>query len=334
MRPLSDRSSSLNRRDVLRASAGFALGSAWGWDGLAGVVDQNDSSPLRPSSQPKSVVGITQSSEVQGGGRIRMNVLKEMLEAVMRALARKKTISEAWLSFLKADDVIGLHVDTYGKKELETIGPFVRVLVQSLLSAGWKPEQIVLSDGLDDLVQEFHTKPYSLAWTDGLVDFGSGKDQLCTFVREVTAIVNIPVLKNDNLAGLSGCLKNLSYGMVRHPAQFKENGYAPYLADITLLPEIHDKLRLNVVNGLRVVYDGGPLVDSFKLDQAGLLVAGTDPLAVDRISLDLLNVIREKNTLPAIELQSILSLLDASQKGLGTIDLRRIERRTVTEADY
>ncbi len=156
---------------------------------------------------------------------------------------------------------------------------------------------------------------------------------MAAFLDQVTAIINVPLLKSDNITGLSGCLKNITYHVIKHPARFHANGCAPYLADILSLPQVSSKLRLNILNGRRIACHNGPLVDRKYIADSGLLLMGRDPIAVDAMALQTLNQARQKFNLPAIRLDAehLPALTDAADKGLGNVDARTIRRLVARE---
>ena len=191
----------------------------------------------------------------------------------------------------------------------------------------------MLIDGPPAVQRQFGTKHPQFGWTPQAVDFGSGQDRLAAFLDQVTAIINVPLLKSDNITGLSGCLKNITYHVIKHPARFHTNGCAPYLADILSLPQVSGKLRLNILNGLRIACHNGPLVDRNYIADSGLLLVGRDPIAVDTVALETLNQARQKFNLPAIRLDAehLPALTDAANKGLGNVDARTIRRLLARE---
>jgi hypothetical protein len=168
-------------------------------------------------------------------------------------------------------------------------------------------------------------------WNRKPTDFGSGSDQLAAILDQVTAVINVPFLKTHNIAGVTCCLKNLSHGLIKHPARFHGSHCSPFIADIVALPQIRKKLRLNLVNALRVVFEGGPQAqDQFTWD-AGMILAGRDPVATDTLGLHVLNSQRGILGLPLIKTESgrAVHLTAAASRGLGKGDPYRLEVRRI-----
>ena len=55
--------------------------------------------------------------------------------------------------------------------------------------------------------------------------------------------VNLPVLKDHNLAGLSGSMKNM-YGVIHNPNKYHLNNCNPYVAELNALAEIKNSLGI------------------------------------------------------------------------------------------
>ncbi len=324
----------ISRRRFLRRSGGLVatagicrVSTLW-----AQAQPAADPSPAGPAGRrsKKSVVVRTQSDLVANASEIRTDVMVEMFDSALMRLANTDTVAAAWGHYLRGDDVVALKFNPHGERDFGTARPFARMIVESLLGSGWSAKQIVLVDAPRDIERQFGTRSQQIGWSAAATDFGGEPDRLAAFLEQVTAIVNIPYLKNDNILGLSGCLKNITYRLVKHPARLHSNGCSPFLADILALPEVSGKLRLNIMNALRIAYHGGPLVTPDYVESAGLLLMGRDPIAVDAVALGTLNAARRKAGLAPIPLdeEHLPALIDAAGKGLGQVDFRMIERLT------
>ena len=324
----------ISRRRFLRHSSGLVATAGLCrvstlWAQAPPAADSSPADPAGPRSN-KSVVVRTQSDFVANAAEIRTKVMVEMFDSALMKLAKTDTVAGAWANYLRGDDVVALKFNPHGEREFGTARPFARMIVESLLRSGWSAEQIVLVDAPVGIEQQLGTRSRQIGWSAAATDFGSGRDRLAAFLEQVTAIVNIPYLKNDNIMGLSGCLKNITYRVVKHPARLHSNGCSPFLADILALPEISGKLRLNIMNALRIAYHGGPLVAREYIHSPGLLLMGRDPIAVDAVALGTLNAARRNAGLAPIAMdeEHLPALIDAAGKGLGQVDFRMIERWT------
>ena len=309
----------ITRRDFL-AAATLAV--------AAGRTPTLIAQPTDPSPHP-DVVQVNSDFAVRGR-RVHHTVVPEMIQTALRQVTGRSSTAEAWQSLFRADDVIGLKCNRSAAPGLGTSDPFASAVIDSLLSAGFERRQIVgIEVGADVYKKNGILRP-TRGWLTTPVKFASGEDHLSAVLDQVTAIINIPFLKTHNIAGITCCLKNLSHGLIKHPARFHGSNCSPYIADIAGLPQIRDKVRLNLVNALRVVFDRGPEArDEFTWD-AGILLASTDMLACDTVGLNIINIERKILGLGDVDAgtRRTLYLAAASERGLGKGDLHRIELRT------
>lgn len=270
------------------------------------------------------------SEEVWTGRQVRPKVLAEMFSRGLRNLCPAASDAEAWRSLLDPADIIGLKFDPLCGHELGTAAPLGSAVIASLLACGWSADQLVIANDPQDLVEQYGVRPMDHGWARAPIEVGGRREYLAAFVEQVTAIINLPSLKNDNIFALSGCVKSISYDLVRHPARYHARG-GEDLGGIAAQPAVAGKVRLNVLNGLRVVYDGGPLLSADHLHASAQILLGLDPAAVDTLGLELLNSVRVLHGLPAVasEAAAVPALRSAARHG-GIIDLRRIDRRLVT----
>lgn len=322
----------MTRRKFL-ALMGAGVGSAHGSLGTAAALAQQPATTLpaatttrQPSDNAadagvwrvlpgeKSQVVEVRSSHVVSTHGIHLRRLSEMMSLALGQVTEKDNDADAWHCLLQPDDVIGLKFNSSAADALWTTEPFAQALVSSLTRAGWPPEQIVLIETDARLVRQFKTRPQALGWQGTPTRFASGSDQLASVLDQVTAIVNVPFLKANPIAGMSGCLKNLSHGLIRHPARFHANPAAvpekgifkrgrhcaPYIGDIVACEPIRSKLRLHLVDALRTVCEPMFRPTSADIDACGAILAGRDPVAIDMIGLEILNNQRRAHNLPPL----------------------------------
>jgi hypothetical protein len=247
-------------------------------------------------------------------------------------LTGETNVRDAWRRILRPDDTILLKFNRSGASTLGTTGLVAPVLVRSLAAAGWGYEQIILLEVEDVLPEVKRTGRPDLRWQDAVVDFGaSGRDSFLAALDQATALINVAFLKTHHLATISGCLKNLSHGLIRHPARFHAHGCDPAIAEIVASDPIRTKLKLNVVNAIRVIYDRGPAAAEDNIHGAATLLLGRDPVACDAVGCDLLNEVRSLHKRAPLvpEARRPRSLVSAARLGVGNADAERIEVQDV-----
>jgi len=308
------------RRKFFRQSAALAAAALTAQRRSFGRESQPTTSAVTPERTAGRVVELS-NERVVSGRMVHQHILGEMLERGIAEFFGQPSAAEGWRTLLKDDDVIALKFNQSGAAGIGTTPVFARVLVASLLAADFTPDQIVLLE-LPNGVVEQETRRPPQGWTQQVYDFGSGRDRLMAVVEEVTAIINVPFLKTHNIAGMSGCLKNLSHAFVRHPGRFHANGCDPYVADIVSLPAVRDRLKLHVVDALRVVSAGGPDAREANIDTARTVLISRDPVAADTVGQDILDARRLVRGLPRLAADSgkLPILATAARKGLGMND--------------
>ncbi len=143
--------------------------------------------------------------------------------------------------------------------------------------------------------------------------------------------VNVPILKDHSIAGMSGALKNM-FGAIRNPNKYHTNNCDPYVADVNNLEPLKAKHRLTVIDALMVQYDKGPGFDPRYMNPYGGVVVSDDPVAADRVALEIMNRCRAAGGRATLseEGRPVRYLVSANAVGLGECDLNRIDLRVVS----
>ena len=108
--------------------------------------------------------------------------------------------------------------------------------------------------------------------------------KICT--EKVTKIINVPILKNAG-ATVTTCLKNLAYGAITNTGRLHKDLWDETIAYVCAFPPLRDKVVLNIVDGILGCFEGGPAANPQYICQYKTILAGTDPVAVDRICYDI-----------------------------------------------
>lgn len=301
----------ISRRDFLKSLAMMGVSVST----LAGCFAGN-SSP-RPdvksskTQDDKSTVVILRNKKL---ANLDQAFIRQMLDlAVPQALGITSPV-DAWKMLFKPNDTIGIKVNC--------ISPIVRshpqlahAVADSLVMAGIPPDQVIIWDREDrELtmagyalnfdgpgVKCYGTKP-RVGYAKELTVSGSVGSRMSNILsRQCTATVNVPVLKDHNIAGLSMSLKNY-FGVIENPNKFHGNNCDPYVADLYMSPHIKDKNKLIICDAIDILFEGGPTDcrPDCIWNYNGLIV-GTDPVAVDQIALLLLEERRNIAGLPPLQ---------------------------------
>jgi hypothetical protein len=152
--------------------------------------------------------------------------------------------------------------------------------------------------------------------------------RICT--KDVTKIINIPILKNAG-PSVTLCLKNLAFGTISNTGRLHKQLWAETCAEVPSFPPLRDKVVLNIVDGIKGCYNGGPAANPEFVTAFNTILVGTDPVAVDRIGYEI--ILRKRLELGIQKEESPRggTFLDLAQKlNLGTADRQKIDLEDVS----
>jgi uncharacterized protein (DUF362 family) len=295
----------------------------------------------RPSRRTAPIVvqvrrpGVRDSST----GRVDPTRLDEMLTlAVTRATSRKTPVA-AFRRLFRRSDVVGIKVGTLAGRGLSPHPELVAKLTQWLEQAGVKAGNIVIWDRTD---QELRAAGYTLQKDRQKVRcFGTNQDYVWSprewgaggscfprlLLGELTALINVAVLKDHDLAGISAGLKNW-YGAIHNPNKYHGDGCNPYIARLAAYPLIKSKLRLTVIDGLVAQCHAGPARSPrWAWPYDGVLVS-TDPVAIDAVAWQVIEARRKQVGLKSLaaEGREPKWIAAAARLGLGEARIDHIRR--------
>jgi len=148
--------------------------------------------------------------------------------------------------------------------------------------------------------------------------------KICT--QEIDKIINVPILKNAGPT-VTLCLKNLAYGAITNTGRLHKPLWSETCAEVCAFPPIRDKLVLNIVDGLRGCYEGGPGANPQFIYNYNTMLIGTDPVAVDRIGYDIVIAKRMEEGVQEEESPKGVKYMEMAEKlELGVADLEKIKR--------
>jgi len=264
----------------------------------------------------KSRVVIVRSKRVLNpGGVVDGEVLSAMVRSALLNLTGIASAEKAWGSLFAPRDIVGIKVNAIAGRLLSPTPAWVPILAQGLRAAGVEEKRIILWDRSSRELKEagfplnweqggircFGTDAPGVGYDPDLVENGSIGGLLSRILTALTSCqVNLCLLKDHNLAGLSGALKNL-YGAIHNPNKYHDDHCNPYIADLNALPQIREKFRLTLCDALRVQYHGGPAFKSQWVENYGGILASFDPVALDFAGWRLLDQIRKAHGLSSLQ---------------------------------
>lgn len=296
--------------------------------------------PTLPARE-KSTVVVARDPQLRDGGLSPDSgrVLK-LLDRSMQSLYGTDTPQEAWKKLVRPGDVVGLKVNCLAGKGNSTRPELVEAICERLREAGIK--EMVIWDRLNADLESARFRIVeqgsgvrcfgndTLGFESELATYGSVGSLLARTLTQVCdAVINLPVLKDHGIAGVTIALKSM-FGAIHNPNKYHVDVGDPYVADVNMLPPIRQKVRLSICDATTAQYEGGPsYMPQWSWPFNGLLV-GSDPVALDYLGWQIIEKKRAEigmKSLKALKREPtyIATAADAQHR-LGTNDPKRIER--------
>lgn len=252
---------------------------------------------------------------ISASGKVEKNLLSLMVERGLSQLTVESQSKDALRHFLSPKDQVGLKVNCLAGRMASTHPELALVMASSLKEIDIKPTNIIIWDRSSDELNEigfpvsfngdefrcFGTDTKGVGYSYELIEHKNIGSLLSQVMEKFTNVqVNLPVLKDHGLSGVTCSLKNF-FGAIHNPNKYHENGCDPYIADLNSVPQIKEQLRLVVCDALRVQYNGGPSYHPQWAENFGGIILGDDPVAVDFVGYQIIDKIRRKRGLPTLE---------------------------------
>lgn len=289
----------------------------------------------------KSKVVVATDKDLRGQGTLpEEQRVSKLLDRAMLAYGGHPT--DSWKHIVHPGEKVSIKVNTIAGKGLSTHVSLVLAICERLQQAGIKPGDIIIWDRTNHELEKagytiatdpnrvrcFGTDTPGFGYEEMPENFGSVSAKLSKILtRNCDVMINLPLLKDHELAGVTLAMKNM-YGVVEKPNALHGGGCNPYVADLNMLPPIRQKMRLTVLDAMTGLYNGGP---GFKPEYAwphnSLLIA-QDRVALDHIGSQIIERKRAEKGMKSLAdvgrpATYIATAADAQHK-LGTNDLRQI----------
>lgn len=287
--------------------------------------------PKNPAS-PKAtarVVDVRSPAWRKADGRtVDTDVVREMIATGIKTLTGKRDEAAAWREIVSPTETVALKFNAVSGDYTRANQAIIDAVTEALMDVGVDRRKIIVVEANP---AQFKGGRPDLTFGPP-IKIADKKTRLTRFLTDqIDCIINFPNIKDHRLAGVTGSLKNLSQAgrtFMDRPSNFHANCCDPYIALMVARPEFKNKLRLNISNGLMAVFEGGPGTRrrDHQWPHNGFLF-GTDPVAMDRVSLELIEAVRKAKGKPSLFKTSHppKHLFTAAKLGLGEIDLKKIE---------
>jgi len=305
------------RRGFLASAAGIVAGVA-----IAPAARLLASAP--PAAPVGSRVVKTVSHRAIDGLQVRVSRLRKMIDECLRRLAEESRITDAWARYARPGKRLLLKLTRLPGAGLQTEQAMLVALLDSLTSAGHRPSDITVA-GCDTARRIKGLRPTPPGWSSRLLRWGDEAEQVRRYLDDVDVVINVPSITDHCLTGVACALVNVSLPLIRHPARYYRDVHQT-VAAICADADTLIRPSLTVVNALRCVYEGGPIVHCDNVGYQNGVWASTDPVAIDRLAAEWVQRQRQRHHLVSLAADKRpATYIDlAGARHLGVSDPRRI----------
>jgi hypothetical protein len=275
--------------------------------------------PGMPGPYPGRVISVKSEKCVDTStGAANDEIVREMMARGMRALTGASDTAAAWRRFFEPSDVVGIKVNCGGYPHCVSAYEIVAEVVRQLMNVGVPVSQIYVYERFQNQMDEVNYAPHLPAGVQFVAaeranrnvdnggydpatyleaDFFGEEDTRSNMMRLVsrrlTKIVNIPNMKDHGATGVTGCLKNIAYGSFSNVARTHHRGKSytySVVGALAAMEPLRSRTVLQIMDGLRGVWHGGPFARTTRyVFYPRQILFGTDPVAIDRLLLDIID---------------------------------------------
>ena len=275
--------------------------------------------PGMPGPYPGRVVSVKSEKSVDTASNAANDgVVREMMARGLCALTGERTVPQAWRRFFTPSDVVGIKVNCGGHPYVVSSFEIVAEAVRQLMALGIPTTQIYVYERFQNQLDEVDYAPhlpegvrivaaetanrradnrgydpavYVEADLFGEEDTRSNMMRLVS--QRLTKIINIPNVKDHGATGATGCLKNIAYGSFSNVARTHHRGKShtySFVGTLASVEPLRSRTVLQIMDGLRGVWHAGPFARTRRyVFYPKRILFGTDPVAIDRLLLDIID---------------------------------------------
>jgi hypothetical protein len=249
-------------------------------------------------------------------------IVQDMVNRGLTNVTRKAKVAEAWRSLVSTQDVVGIKVCAEPGEISGTRPAVVAAVVRGLIEAGVPADHVIIWDrhaddlrasGFSRLAAHLGVRAAgaadagydptnfynpdtatigTLVWGDfefGKKGEGVGRKSFVSELvsRQITKIISVAPLLNDNVTGVCGHLYSLAMAGVDNTFRFEGDPgrLAVAVPEIYALPALGDRVVLNITDALIGQYEGGERGLLHYSAVPGQLWFSRDPVALDTMAV-------------------------------------------------
>jgi uncharacterized protein (DUF362 family) len=261
-----------------------------------------------------------------------------LLDHAMQAYFDTKNPVEPWKRIVRPGQIVSLKVNCLGHPVAPNVA-LVAAICERLQQAGIKPGDITVWDRNS---RDLRAAGFTLSSAPGAVryiasdlagyedvptSYGVVNTHLAKILTQSDVVLNLPVLKNHNLAGVTMAMKNM-YGVINNPSALHGTACNPSIADLNSILQIRQKVRFVIGDMMTALYEGGPTYKPEYVWNENGIIVGEDRVAIDHTCAGIIERKRAEKGLKTLEQAGtpthyIATAADA-EHALGTNDPARI----------
>lgn len=324
----------------------------------AASLSEAQFAPYMDAASTRSRVVIVKNPLATSAFAPRPDIVRTMVDSGILDLSGKPDLGTAWRSYVSTQDVVGIKVYSTPGPNSGTRPAVVAAVVEGLLAAGLAPRNIIVWDrrladlrraGYEAVAEKYGVKlegaydqgydpkvfydnavPGTLVAGDLDFDEHGAKTGRRSYVtklltQQVTKIIIISPLLNNNVAGICGNIYNLALSSVDNTLRFESDPslLATAAPEIFALPALSDHVCLCVTDALIGQYQGEDTSLLHYSAEVNQIWLSKDPVALDTLGVHELD--RERQVANMVTFGKNPDLLaNAALLELGSSDLSKI----------
>ncbi len=287
--------------------------------------------PGMPGPFPGRVVEVDHPGCI-AGNLYQAGPIRQMMRKGMAELTGAPSWTDAWRMLFEKGDVVGIKVSPVGGRNLCSDALVLHEILSGLNEAGVPARDVMVFNryrqetidaGIDKwLPPGVRWDAASEKYDEWQHDMGGydadhfmemalikpGEDLNDPHMRrsyvarivtqQINKLINLPVLKHHQSAGVTIALKNMSHGMVnnvnRSHITGTLNACGIFIPSVVSLPVIRQKAVLHICDAVKAGYHGGPGGASRFMWEQKTMYFATDPVALDKTGLKAIDAKREQ----------------------------------------
>ncbi|MEZ4223210.1 MAG: DUF362 domain-containing protein [Polyangiaceae bacterium] len=245
------------------------------------------------------------------------DVAERMVEKALMELTGASNLSAALGKFIHPKDKVAIKVNGLAGQHGHTMAANFEVIdpvVRGLIALGVPADRIMVFEQTQAFLEGARVNVRAWQLPKG-VKTGVHKKEIAsmtpieinkgipmrfvTLFMDATAVIDISQIKDHSIYGYTGAIKNISHGTQTNPHD-QHDGDSDQPARIYAHSIVRSRMRLHIVDGFKLLYDGGPHDNPRGRSLHGAVYASTDAVALDTVGVDVVNRARKERKIKSL----------------------------------